>query len=477
MTKSETSRFNTSDIKKNDSSVNHFYKDYSKMDPDTLTAGERMYFQYREQLPKKEALRKKQEEERMEEESKELSFHPKISKKSKELVKPSKEKIEDRLIESGMIQKQKQLQEISRKEIMENGKLTYQPTLREKSKILGDIKRRIRLEEIPNTISKSNANYVQLSRNKSSDILLSNNLGLENHTDSEEEYHLTPNNSQDRKFSLLDEISSKYSFSNMKIDSNISSIKNNRSTTPVTSTRNKTSMIYHRKIPVPQIKPEKNLHDYLYLEAKIINEKKQRESNKKMKEICPFTPHIPQKVRNLVKNRKETPSEFIARMAKNKNENQEIKISKKSNKPRDPKTGKPLFRPNISRGPKDASQREVSVNLDSYYDKKLLQDKNEAHSSEMYNTLEKKKLVLERSMEIIMKMKFERYKEIFNLLDSDQDGLISYNRIKLSSLDQDLLQAMTPLLEDLQASKDNMTFKQFCIKVDRLLSVKIFSDK
>ena len=76
-----------------------------------------------------------------------------------------------------------------------------------------------------------------------------------------------------------------------------------------------------------------------------------------------------------------------------------------------------------------------------------------------------------------MKMKFERYKEIFNLLDSDQDGLISYNRIKLSSLDQDLLQAMTPLLEDLQASKDNMTFKQFCIKVDRLLSVKIFSDK
>ena len=109
MTKSETSRFNTSDIKKNDSSVNHFYKDYSKMDPDTLTAGERMYFQYREQLPKKEALRKKQEEERMEEESKELSFHPKISKKSKELVKPSKEKIEDRLIESGMIQKQKQL--------------------------------------------------------------------------------------------------------------------------------------------------------------------------------------------------------------------------------------------------------------------------------------------------------------------------------------------------------------------------------
>ena len=212
------------------------------------------------------------------------------------------------------------------------------------------------------------------------------------------------------------------------------------------------------------------------IKAELENEKKQRESNKKMKEICPFTPHIPQKVRNLVKNRKETPSEFIARMAKNKNENQEIKISKKSNKPRDPKTGKPLFRPNISRGPKDASQREVSVNLDSYYDKKLLQDKNEAHSSEIYNTLEKKKLFLERSMEIIMKMKFERYKEIFNLLDSDQDGLISYNRIKLSSLDQDLLQAMTPLLEDLQASKDNMTFKQFCIKVDRLLSVKIFSD-
>ena len=105
------------------------------------------------------------------------------------------------------------------------------------------------------------------------------------------------------------------------------------------------------------------------------------------------------------------------------------------------------------------------------------QSPDEIQSNEICNNLEKKKIFLERSMEIIMKMKFERYKEIFNLLDSDHDGLISSNKIKLSTLDQDLLEAMTPLLEDLQESNETMSFKQFCLKVDKLLSIKIFADK
>ena len=196
-----------------------------------------------------------------------------------------------------------------------------------------------------------------------------------------------------------------------------------------------------------------------------------------MKEVCPFKPHIPQSVRNLLKNRNETTSEFIARMAKTKKDNQEIKIITNNPHARDQKTGQILFKPAITRGPKNKNKREVSVNLDSYYDKKLLKNKDEIQSNEICNNLEKKKIFLERSMEIIMKMKFERYKEIFNLLDSDHDGLISSNKIKLSTLDQDLLEAMTPLLEDLQESNETMSFKQFCLKVDKLLSVKIFADK
>lgn len=479
LSKSETSRFNNNYATKR---TNHYYKDYQKMDQNSLSVGERMYFQYRDQLPKKEAMKKKLEEERMEEESKELIFHPKISKRSRELAGKSNEKIEDRLLELGMAQKQKKIRDISQKAIMEGAKTPYHPTLPEKSKILGDIKRRIRLEEIPTNLKGINPEYVQMSRNKSSDVLLSN-IGIENHTDSDEEYHLTPKNERGRKFSLLDEISSKYSFSNMKIGgSNISSIPNNRSTTNpnssgMRSTKGKTSMIYHRKIPKPVLKPEKSIHDYLYLEAKIIDEKKQRESNKKMKEVCPFKPHIPQSVRNLLKNRNETTSEFIARMAKTKKDNQEIKIITNNPHARDQKTGQILFKPAITRGPKNKNKREVSVNLDSYYDKKLLKNKDEIQSNEICNNLEKKKIFLERSMEIIMKMKFERYKEIFNLLDSDHDGLISSNKIKLSTLDQDLLEAMTPLLEDLQESNETMSFKQFCLKVDKLLSVKIFADK
>ena len=75
--------------------------------------------------------------------------------------------------------------------------------------------------------------------------------------------------------------------------------------------------------------------------------------------------------------------------------------------------------------------------------------------------------------ETVLKMKIVKYKEIFNMLDSDRDGYISTKSIRLSVLGQDLLEALTPILEDLQKNKARMNFKQFCIKADRCLTVKI----
>ena len=74
-------------------------------------------------------------------------------------------------------------------------------------------------------------------------------------------------------------------------------------------------------------------------------------------------------------------------------------------------------------------------------------------------------------------MKIEKYKEIFNSLDSDHDGLISSRSICLAVLDQDLLEALTPLLEELQKKRCEMNFKDFCVRVDKYLTLKIFSDK
>ena len=70
----------------------------------------------------------------------------------------------------------------------------------------------------------------------------------------------------------------------------------------------------------------------------------------------------------------------------------------------------------------------------------------------------------------------ERYKEIFDKLDSDGDGLISSNKIRLSDLDPDILQQMTPLLQQLQDSGDSYSFREFCIEIDKVLKVKMFTE-
>ena len=80
-------------------------------------------------------------------------------------------------------------------------------------------------------------------------------------------------------------------------------------------------------------------------------------------------------------------------------------------------------------------------------------------------------------MKIVLKMKIEKYKEIFELLDGDHDGFISSTNIKLSSLPLDILESLTPLLNELQSKRKKMNFKDFCINADKLLNMKIFSTK
>lgn len=87
-------------------------------------------------------------------------------------------------------------------------------------------------------------------------------------------------------------------------------------------------------------------------------------------------------------------------------------------------------------------------------------------------TFDKKINFEEMSREDVIRMKIQRYKEIFNCLDSDKDGLISVRKICLALVDQRILEGLTPLLEELQKTKIVMNFKDFCIRVDKQMSLK-----
>ena len=169
----------------------------------------------------------------------------------------------------------------------------------------------------------------------------------------------------------------------------------------------KTSFIFHNKIKKIELNPEKNLYDYLYLESKIIKDKKDKKLDENMKKNYPFKPTISKKNNELIKNKNETKEDFINRMAMNKNQYEEIQslIDKKNNKNNNKNNSQKLFQPLITRGPKNPIQRQFSVNEKGDYEKKLNKENNELFNNEISNTMTKKNLYLKNSMEIMKKFK------------------------------------------------------------------------
>ena len=85
---------------------------------------------------------------------------------------------------------------------------------------------------------------------------------------------------------------------------------------------------------------------------------------------------------------------------------------------------------------------------------------------------QKKNIYNQKSKDNIMKIKHKKYKEIFNLLDLNQDGFISNNNIQLTNVDENILKDISPILKELNQSKKKMSFKEFCIKIDKIITEK-----
>jgi len=214
------------------------------------------------------------------------------------------------------------------------------------------------------------------------------------------------------------------------------------------------------------------IHDFLYDEAKLNNVKREKFQKKWMDVLCPFKPFVSEASRALVQ-REETMNDFIKRMMNSKKETEELLVEVRKQEAKKVVKDGELNKSKVSKTSKGKIDR--NVNLDSFYDKKLLGDKNKAQADELVNNLEKKKHWLENSMKIVLKMKIEKYKEIFDSLDHDKDGFISSKSIKLSTIQTDLLETLTPLLEEIQSKNLTLNFKDFCIISDKVLSMKIFT--
>ena len=407
----------------------------------------RMYEEFMEHKYNKEKEIEEIKKKELEMAEKELSFIPKINKYSQNLIKRdtvSKNKIEDKLLEYGNLYNERLLQQKKNLELNEE-KIDPRPKLTKETEFLGEIKRKKREENLQNYTILINPEYLvklEHKRNKTDSPKLKNY---------NKKSDLLLKNKKNKKF-----YKTLY-----------------KPTHPVTR---KTTKIYGRKIPIPQLTPDKNLFDYLYIESKLLSEKRKKEIEKNMKENCPFKPIINSKsfdnsnsnkrsLNNNLNNRMSVFSRLYSRSP-------DSKIKMKNRKSlRDSITGQILFKPIITKGNLNFGSKRILTNdisnnnyLNGVKEKARDYEKNENKKKKI-----NKEIFLEKSKEIISKAKDNRYIELFNELDSDGDGLISYKKIRLSFLDNKILIALRPIFYEMQYEGTKMDLNLFSKKIDGIV--------
>ena len=405
------------------------------------STGNRLYNKINSSAKKNLLLRQKNKEKYREF----FKFSPEINKNSKKIFEKNNylinnQKVEDRLINYGNIMNQKLLNEKTNILLNDIKNITFSPKIDKNSRHIAEITKQER-------ISKLSALEEILAKNNNKNNKKPKNIKIMNL----KEPIKKRNRSQGDNNNPNNIINTFVSFG--KINDSISNEEKNS---------------YVLSENFGSYSPNKNIFDCLYLESKLDKVKKQKEINKQYKDRYTFRPLISNLAKQIKKENKETKKEFIERMSslgkKDKKYLQEKNYEENNNINN--------FKPKISRGPKNEKQREIDINLKGYYDKRIIKQKEDLKNDEIKNNIEKKKYYFKKSSQIIMKIKCEKYKNLFEKLDSDKDGLISYDKIKLTGINKEILNDINPVLKELYDTKKSFDFITFCNKVHNLLSDK-----
>ena len=224
--------------------------------------GVRIYNQHMEYIKKREKKIKqiKDEEEKLE--KKELKFKPIINNYSK--INNYQGKIEDKLIAYG----NKYKTNIANRKKENKIEINHRPKLTKETEILGKIKRKTREDNLPNHTIFINPDYLVEPEKKNETMI------------------------QNEENNLIFSFSNKKNYLNnngrSKSSDNIKKGYYKTYYKPLHPVTRKTTKILGRKIPLPQLTPEKNLYDYLYIESKLLKEKRDIDIMKDMAKRYPF---------------------------------------------------------------------------------------------------------------------------------------------------------------------------------------------
>jgi hypothetical protein len=129
---------------------------------------------------------------------------------------------------------------------------------------------------------------------------------------------------------------------------------------------------------------------------------------------------------------------------------------------RDPETGQEFFKPMIGRNYR--YDRTIENIWDSLYKQTPRAMDNPVSYPYAPVHLESKA----RSDKIILKVKIDRFSEVFNQLNPDASGLITYKNINVHDIDPGILKIITPLLKELEELDQPLNFEEFVDSMENL---------
>ena len=222
-----------------------------------------------------------------------------------------------------------------------------------------------------------------------------------------------------------------------------------------------------------KLTPDKNLYDFLYLESKILKQKRDESIKKNMDLFCPFKPKLNDSYNKNIKSQYNL--NVFQRLYNAKNENKkmatELKLRRKLKSDINDKTynysEKKPFK-NIKNFQTIDNLKDRKYNDDNCYINSINKTINDENNDKSYFDKENKKNYIKKSFVTILKAKYIQCVELFNSLDSDKDGYISYKKIKLSNIETEKLISLSPIFYELQYKGLKMDFTKFCEKIQNL---------
>lgn len=139
----------------------------------------------------------------------------------------------------------------------------------------------------------------------------------------------------------------------------------------------------------------------------------------------------------------------------------------------DPVTGQKLFEPAITKDPRFDRHLETSSVHEHLYaqkdHKKQLTEKLAQELDENIKAAQRSTKVTQNSEKLLENFRRKAYENLFNLLDSDRDGVLTSEKVDISALEDKTASILEPVLESILTSESETDFIQFHMLMDQLL--------